>query len=248
MDSYEQRVIGACRRLFSSSIPGYLTLVFGLGSIALIFGYASASMYGVDHGINLVAYWHVPLALVGGVALTVTFLGCVTYLLTGTRFWEHVGHASGEIGFIFATLTLITGSAWGRVIWNTWWDWSDIRLVTFLFVWFIYAGYLLIYSSAGGSGRVSRLASVYGVVGFVTVPISYASTRLWTARLHAPSIGNPDAEAAISGEVLLVSLLALFFLYLYLLGSRVRLHSLASRIDAVKHRRQRETYKPTEAE
>jgi len=238
-------LIGTFRRLFRSSIPGYLTLVFGVLSIGLVFGYASDSMYGVEHGINLVAYWHVPLALVGGVALTVTFVGCVLYLATGTRFWEHLAHASGELGFIFATLTLITGSAWGRIIWNTWWDWSDIRLVTFLFVWFIYAGYLIIYSSAGGTARVSRLASVYGVVGFITVPISYASTRLWTARLHAPSIGNPDAEAAISGEVLFVSLLAILCLYVYLLGSRVRLHQLTTRLDSLTARSNRETYKPS---
>lgn len=245
MGSMERRTIGFLRRLFRSTVPGYLTLAFGVASIALVFGVASDSMYGVSHGINLVAYWHVPLALVGGVAFTVTFLGCVLYLLTGTRFWEHLAHASGELGFIFATLTLVTGSAWGRVIWNTWWDWSDVRLVTFLFVWFIYAGYLLIYAGAGNGARVSRLASVYGVVGFVTVPISYASTRLWTARLHAPSIGNPDAEAAISFEVLLVSLLAISFLYLYFLGSRVRLHDVTARLDALKTRHRGKTYKPT---
>ncbi|AXR77451.1 cytochrome c biogenesis protein [Natrarchaeobaculum sulfurireducens] len=248
MGSFERKTIALFRRLFRSSLSGYVALLTGLVSIGLVFGYASDSMYGVDHGINLIAYWHVPLALVGGLALTVTFAGCVLYLVTGTRFWEHLAHASGELGFIFATLTLVTGSAWGRVIWNTWWDWSDIRLVTFLFVWFIYAGYLIIYSGAGAGARVSRLASVYGVVGFVTVPISYASTRLWTARLHAPSVGNPDAEAAISAEVLLVSLVAILFLYVYLLGSRVRLHELTTRIDAMKTRHKRETYKSAEGD
>jgi len=244
MNQYERSAIGLLRRGFKSAVPGYLTLLFGLASVGLVFGYASDSMYGVTHGINLIAYWHVPLALVGGIALTITFVGCVLYLVTATRFWEQLAHASGEIGFIFATLTLVTGSAWGRVIWNTWWDWSDIRLVTFLFVWFIYAGYLIIYSSGGGSSKVSRLASVYGVVGFITVPISYASTRLWTARLHSPSVGNPDAEAAISASVLLVSLVAILFLYVYLLGSRVRIRELSARVDSLKQRGVTETHKP----
>ncbi|SFC34654.1 heme exporter protein C [Halobiforma haloterrestris] len=246
MGSYEKRTIGLLRRILRSSVHGYLTLLFGLASLGLVFGYASDSMYGVSHGVNLIAYWHVPLALVGGLALTVTFLGCVCYLVTGTRFWEQLAHGSAELGFVFATLTLVTGSAWGRVIWNTWWNWSDIRLVTFLFVWFIYAGYLIIYSSGGGAGRVSRLASVYGVIGFITVPISYASTRLWTARLHAPSVGNPDAEAAITASVLFVSLVAVLFLYLSLLAARVRLHELTTRVDSLKKRSRTETYKPTE--
>ncbi|WP_336133920.1 cytochrome c biogenesis protein [Natronomonas amylolytica] len=244
MASRERFVIGLLRRGFRSSLPGYLAILLGIASLGLVFGYASDSMYGISHGINLVAYWHIPMAIIGGLALTVTFLGCVLYLVSGTRFWERLAHASGEIGFVFATLTLVTGSAWGRIIWNTWWDWSDIRLVTFLFVWFIYAGYLLIYSGTGGSGRVSRLASVYGVVGFITVPISYASTRLWTTRLHAPSIGNPDTEAAITASVLFVSLLAVFFLYVALLGSRVRLYELGDRIDSLKRRNWTETHKP----
>ena len=243
MSRYERSAVGAIQRVFRSSLLGYLTLLFGIVSVGLVFGYASDSMYGVAHGINLIAYWHVPMALVGGLALTVTFVGCVLYLVTATRFWEQLAHASGEIGLVFTTLTLITGSAWGRVIWNTWWDWSDIRLVTFLFVWFIYAGYLLIYSGVGGSGRVSRLASVYGVVGFITVPISYASTRLWTARLHSPSVGNPDAEASISASVLLISLVAVLLLYVYLLGSRVRLRELSVRVDSLKERTATEAHK-----
>jgi heme exporter protein C len=236
MGSIERRTIGTIRRLLGTRVPGYVALVAGLASLVLVFEDASTSMYGIDHGINLIAYWHVPLAIVGGLALTVTFAGCALFLLTGTRFWERLGHASGELGFVFATLTLVTGSAWGRVIWNTWWNWSDIRLVTFLFVWFIYAGYLLIRSSER-SERVTRLASVYGVVGFVTVPISYASTRLWTTRLHAPSIGNPDAQAAITFSVLAVSLVAVLFVYLALLGERLRVHDLADAVDELERER-----------
>lgn len=244
MNRYERPVVGSLRRVFRSRIPGYLTLLLGLASVGSVFGYASESMYGVSHGINLIAYWHVPMAVVGGLALTVTFLGCALYLLTETRFWEQLAHASGEIGFVFVTLTLVTGSVWGRVIWNTWWDWSDIRLVTFLFIWFIYAGYLIIYSGSGGSGSVARLASVYGVVGFVTVPISYVSTRLWTARLHSPSVGNPDTEATITASVLLLSMVAVLSLYVYLLGSRVRLRELSARVDSLKGRTATETHKP----
>ncbi len=248
MRAYERRVISAIKLLFHNRLLGAFTLVTGLASIGLIFGVASDDMYGIAHPINLIAYWHVPLAIVGGLALTVTFLGCVLYLLTSTRFWERLAYGSAELGFIFATLTLITGSVWGRIIWNTWWDWSDIRLVTFLFVWFVYAGYLIIYSGAGSTDRVSRLASVYGIVGFITVPISYASTRLWAVSLHSPSIGNPDAEAAITGEVLLISTIAILGLYLFLLGSRIRLQEIDHRLSRLKNRQRMETQKPTGGE
>lgn len=204
-------------------------------------------MYGVNHVVNLVAYWHIPLAIAGGLALTVTFAGCVLYLLTGRRFWERTAHASGEIGFVFVTLTLLSGMTWGRVIWNTWWDWTDVRLVTFLFIWFVYAGYLIIHSSIDRSEQGIRLASVYGIIGFITVPISYLSTRLWTARLHQPSVANPETNATITASALIVSLVAILALYLSLLGSRVRLLEFRGRLDTKRHENRTESSQSTES-
>jgi heme exporter protein C len=217
-------------RLFRSRVLGYLTLLAGVASLGSVFGMASDTMYGVSNPINLIAYWHIGLATAAAGALTVTFLGCVLYLASGTEFWEYLAHSSGEVGFMFVTLTLVTGSVWGRVIWNSWWEWTDIRLVTFLVIWFIYAGYLLIYSAGGGTARLRRLASVYGVIGFVTVPISYLSTRLWTPTFHETTVANPDTQATITVSALLISLGALAMLYLFLLASRVRLRELDDRL------------------
>lgn len=239
----EQTVIPLLRRLFRSRALGYLTLLAGVASLGSVFGMASASMYGVENQINLIAYWHIGLATAAAGALTITFLGCLLYLLTETDFWEHVAHASGEVGFLFVTLTLVTGSVWGRVIWNSWWEWTDIRLVTFLIVWFIYAGYLLIYSTADTTGRIGKLASVYGVVGFVTVPLSYLSTRLWTPTFHETTLANPDTQATITVPALLLSIGALAMLYLYLLASRTQLRELQSKFQQV----QQDSQSPTRA-
>ena len=232
----EQSVIPLLKWLFRSRALGYLTLLTGVASLGSVFGMASSSMYGVSSQINLIAYWHIGLATAAAGALTITFLGCVLYLATETDFWEHLAHSSGEVGFLFVTLTLITGSVWGRVIWNSWWEWTDIRLVTFLVVWFIYAGYLLIYSTAGRSGGIGRLASVYGVIGFVTVPISYLSTRLWTPTFHETTLANPDTQATITVPALLLSIAALSVLYLYLVASRVQLRELSGRLQTVQQR------------
>jgi len=229
----EVTVVATLRRLFRTRALTYLTLLVGVASLGSVFGMASDAMYGVSHPINLIAYWHIGLATAAAGALTVTFLGCVLYLLTETDFWEFLAHASGEVGFLFVTLTLVTGSVWGRVIWNSWWEWTDIRLVTFLIVWFIYAGYLLIYS-AGGANRVARLASAYGIVGFVTVPISYVSTRLWTPTFHETTVGNPDTQATVTVPALLLSVVAMGLLYLLLLASRVRVRELESRLTSVR--------------
>ncbi|WP_089821028.1 cytochrome c biogenesis protein [Halogranum amylolyticum] len=186
-------------------------------------------MYGIDHGANLIAYWHISMAWVGAVALTTTFVGSLLYLRFEGRYWNRIAHSAGEIGFLFVTLTLITGSIWGRVVWNSWWEWTDVRLVTFLLVWFVYAGYLVVYASTE-RGADEQYTAVYGVVGFLTVPLSYVSTRLWIPTFHETTLGNPQVSANINPLVLVVSLVAVSFLYTYLLGLRIRIHEIEDKI------------------
>ncbi len=223
------RMIRASDWLMRSRGVRWGTLLFGVASMMLIFGRASTRMYGIEHGANLIAYWHISLAWVGAVALSTTFLGSLLHLRFDGRFWNRLALSAGEIGFMFVTLTLVSGSIWGKVIWNSWWEWSDVRLVTFLIVWFIYAGYLAVASSIDGSGD-ERYAAVYGVVGFVTVPLSYVSTRLWIPTFHETTLANPDVSANIDPLTLVVSILAATFLYAYLMGLRIRLYELEDKV------------------
>ncbi|WP_321111986.1 cytochrome c biogenesis protein [Halorussus salinisoli] len=229
LSSVVGRLTGVLHRTMTSRPVKWGTLVFGVASLVLVFGVASKTMYGIEHGGNLLAYWHIALAWVAAAAFGTTFLGSVLHLRYRGRYWARLAHSSGEIGFLFATLTLVLGSMWGKVIWNSWWEWTDVRLITFLVVWFIYAGYLLIYSSTERDGE-ERYAAVYGVIGFVTVPISYVSTRLWTPTFHETTLGNPQVSANIDPTTLVVSLVAASLLYLYLLGLRIEMHELEDKI------------------
>ncbi len=220
-----------------SSVVKWGTLVTGVVSIVLVFGVASSTMYGIEHGANRIAYWHIALAWTSAIALAVTFFGSLLYLRYNGRFWNHLAHSAGEIGFLFATLTLVTGSIWGKVIWNSWWEWSDVRLVTFLIVWMVYAGYLVVYSATENSGD-EKYASVYGVVGFVTVPISYTATRLWTPTFHETTLANQEVSANIDPLTLVVSLVAVTFLYTFLMGVRIKLHELEDKVLRINERRQ----------
>ncbi|WP_222844860.1 cytochrome c biogenesis protein CcsA [Haloplanus rubicundus] len=223
------RVTGILHRVTRSPAVKWGALLFGTLSLALVFGVASKTMYGIEHGGNLLAYWHIALAWVAAAALGTTFVGSALYLRYHGPFWSRLAHSSGELGFLFATLTLLLGSAWGKVIWNSWWEWTDVRLVTFLIVWFIYAGYLVV-SSATDPGSGDRYVAVYGVIGFVTVPISYASTRLWTPTFHETTMGNPQVSANIDPTTLVVTVVAATLLYVYLLGLRIQVHEVEDRI------------------
>jgi heme exporter protein C len=236
------RVLGRLTRVLHtvmrSRVVKWGTLVSGVASLVLVFGFASEAMYGVRNGANLIAYWHISVAWSSAVALSATFVGSALYLRYGGRFWNRLAHSAGELGFLFATMTLITGSIWGKVIWNSWWEWSDVRLVTFLIVWFIYAGYLAVYAATENSSD-EKYASVYGVVGFVTVPVSYMATRLWTPTFHTTTVGNPEVEANIDPLALVVSIVAVMLLYAYLMSVRIELHELEDKVLLAQEARRR---------
>lgn len=202
----------------SRTFPVVVGLV-GLVSILTIFGVASTEMYGVETPANLLAYWHMALAWTGGVAFLVTFLASVQFLRQRERFWNLLAGSSGEIGLLMLTATIAMGSLWGSEIWGVYWSWGDVRLVTILIAWFIYAGYLIVFhATLDGEGQ---FGATYAIVGFVTIPLSYISTRIWQAQLHSPTLNGSVEGTGIDVVTLLVAIAAVALLYIYLLALRV---------------------------
>ncbi|HKL29432.1 MAG TPA: cytochrome c biogenesis protein CcsA [Natrialbaceae archaeon] len=218
----------------SVGVPALVALA-GIGSLVAIALYAPTRMYGVESPANLIAYWHIALAWTAGVAFLVTTLASVQFLRKRERSWNLLAGASAEVGFLMLTATLVMGSLWARVIWGVYWSWSDVRLVTLFIAWFVYAGYLVVFSSTLDSEE--RFAAVYAILGFVTVPLSYLSTRLWQPELHTPTIGG-GGESAIDPGVLVLSILAITLLYAFL--ASVRVGVLECRDEVVRQRRDRE--------
>lgn len=196
--------------------------VLGIASIVAMFGFTTPKMYDVVSPVNFIGYWHIALAWTSGIALLVTFGASAQYLRSRTRFWNLLAHSAGEVGFLFLTGTLIMGSIWGSEMWGTYWSWSDVRLVTLLITWFVYLGYLIVFASTKDSE--GRYAAVYGVLGFVTIPLSYLSTRLWNPAFHDPTMGGSTGETIIDPVTLVLSILAMMALFTYLSSLRLRLH------------------------
>ena len=139
--------------------------------------------------------------------------------------------ASAEIGVIFATLVLITGPIWARPVWNTWWEWSP-RLTLFLVLWFIYIAYLMLRNFVEGEERSARFAAVFGIVGFVDVPIVYLSIQLWRDIHPSPVVKSglhPDMKIAFY-----MSLLTFTLLFVHLLVQRNRLKKCETKIADMK--------------
>lgn len=201
-------------------VVGMVGLAVLVGTGILIFAQAPRMFYGLNHPVNLLFYFHVSVAWVGFAGLLVSAIAGGLFLLKEDRRYVQVAAAVTRVSFVFISLTLLTGMVWGKFIWNSWWEWSDVRLVTALMVWFIYAGYLM-HRSQAREARDDRRSAVYSLLAFISVPITFAATRLWQSPFHGTTMGTGKAEIMLPALVLTVIGMTLFYTYLVALRCRV---------------------------
>ena len=212
-----------------------VTRVLGLSSLLLL----AVAAYGmffiaqpdrVQGDAARIVYFHVPMAWVAFLAFGVVFVASIAYLRTRSQRWDRLGRASAEVGLIFTTLVLITGSIWGYPIWGTWWSW-DPKLTTTLILWFMYLAYVMVRSYAEPP-RGPRFAAVVGIVAFFDVPIVYMSSYWWRT-LHPQPVIGPLAEQQPSASIvwlLMVSLLAFTVFYAFLVRVRAEIEETEAQV------------------
>ncbi|MDP2744001.1 MAG: cytochrome c biogenesis protein CcsA [Dehalococcoidia bacterium] len=179
-----------------------------------------------------ILYVHVPSAWIALVAFGIVSLSSVLFLWKRNLKWDTLARSSAEVGLIFTSLALISGSIWARSFWGWWWTW-DPRLTSTLILWLIYLAYLMVRSYATEESRGARYAAVVAIIGFVDVPIIYLTTRLWNLAHPPPTVAR-GALDPIFVWVLMVSLAAFTLLYIILLTRTVEQKNLQREIDQLR--------------
>ncbi|HTY54839.1 MAG TPA: cytochrome c biogenesis protein CcsA [Candidatus Binataceae bacterium] len=186
--------------------------------------------------VQRIFYFHVPCAMVTFCAFGLVAIAGALYLWLGNQIWDDLEYAAAEIGMVFCTLVLVTGSIWAKPIWGTWWTW-DSRLTTTFILWLIYAGYLMLRAFGGDTPQVARFAAVVGIFGALDVPLIIVSVRLWRTihpavlltRQNEHGLQDPRMVAA-----LLMSMAAFTLLFVWLLGLRFKTLRLNTRLNSLK--------------
>jgi heme exporter protein C len=198
----------------ASLILGGLSCIGMLASIWLIFFYTPIdALQGVTQRIF---YFHVPTAWVGMFAFVVMTIAGIVYLIKPDERLDWIARASGEIGAVFLTFLLITGSLWGKPIWGAWWVW-DPKLTAALILWFMFIGYLMLRSYMGRTPESARIGAVWSVVGVIDVPIIYFSVLWWRGQHPGPQITSDGGLPPAAVLTLMVSLATFTLLYCFLM-------------------------------
>ncbi|OUJ19143.1 ABC-type transport system involved in cytochrome c biogenesis permease component [Methanonatronarchaeum thermophilum] len=199
-------------------------------AIYLVFIYSPIE---VEMGvIQKVFYFHVALAWTSFLAFFIVFISSIQYLRTESRKWDITAYTSAEIGVLFTGLTLVLGSIWAETTWGVWWTW-DPRLTTTLVMFIIYIGYLTLRKSIE-TQKKGRLSAVYGVIAFISVPLTYLSIEIWET-LHPTVIRGGEISMDTSMFItMIVSVIAFTLLYITLMKIRIRIEKNKDRINQIK--------------
>ncbi|MCA9733878.1 cytochrome c biogenesis protein CcsA [candidate division KSB1 bacterium] len=185
--------------------------------------------------VQRIFYFHVPSAMMSFLAFFTVAVYSFLFLWKRTAWYDRIAVVCAEIGILFTTIALITGSIWARPIWNTWWSW-DARLTTFLILWFIYIAYLMLRDYVGDDERGARFASVFAIIGTLDIPIVYFSIRWWRTLHPKPVIAggegsglHPDMAFA-----LYFSMAVFFLLFLFLVATKLRVENAKMELTELK--------------
>ncbi len=215
-----------------------ITALLMLISIYLVFFYAPIPIdpktAGGDPNNFKIFYFHLPIAISAYLAFAVVFVSSVLYLRYKQQKWDIASLSAAEVGVVFAFLTLASGSIWARSAWGEYWVTWDVRLNTSLVLFLIYISYLMIRQAVEEPEKRARLSAVFGIVGFIGVPLSFMSIRLWNrATIH------PVAELNYSTfSPLLFTLIINFSAFILLTASlilmRIDNEQLKEKINGLK--------------
>ncbi len=206
--------------------------IFNLVSLYLTFMYAPPEATLGD--AYRVFYLHVPSAWVSYLAFGITLIGSIIYLIKKSSKWDLLAEASAKLGIVFCIVALLSGSIWANMTWGSYWNW-DPRETTTLILLITYIAYLSFRMAIDDIDKKARLSSVLGILGFISVPLSYVSVELFT--LH-PGGGVPLSKLNLTSPMmttLMIALIGVSMIYLFLLKRTLDLMKIESKLIKIRY-------------
>ena len=213
---------------FADTVLPWLTCVSMIAALGMIFLYVPTEKnLGV---VQRIFYYHLPSAWNSFLGFFMVAGASASFLWKGKRSADLLARASAEVGMVFCTLFIVTGSVWAKASWGVWWTW-DPRLTMTIIMWTIYAAYILLRQLAGDNEQIARYAAVLGIVGALNIPLIYIAIRLWRG-IH-PKVEQMAPEMAWT----LLSCTGAFLLFfVWMLWIRLRSLHLSDEVMVLRQR------------
>ena len=188
-------------------------IALALVGIGLWFSFYNSPIDYQQGNAVRIMYIHVPSAWMG--------MGIYAFIALSSFFGLVYGHvvafslakAAAPIGATFTAICLVSGSAWGKPMWGTWWVW-DARLTSVLILFFFYISYIIFSKSFSDFSKGEKFSSFLSIIGLINLPIIKFSVDYWNT-LHQPAsiskIGSPSIHVDM-----LIPLIIMFFSFIFI--------------------------------
>lgn len=194
-------------------VTGLFLIVFTLGLYSALFIAPEDYQQSATARIMFI---HVPSAWMSMFCYMVVAGASFTALV-----WKHPlaylgAKSAAPIGAMFTAAALATGALWGKPTWGTFWMW-DGRMTSVLVLFFLYLGYMAIWSSMEDQEKAGKASSILALVGIINIPIIKFSVDWWNSLHQGASVikmGGPSMPGAMLQALLLM--FAAFKLYFVL--------------------------------
>jgi heme exporter protein C len=179
---------------------GVLALLMTAGVMwaALIYARPASNLAGDEQLAQRIFYIHMGCNIGAFAGFLLSMVGSIVYLVKRDLDWDRVSQAAIEAGLVFGMGTVLTGMFWAKPTWNTYWTW-DPRLTTSTITVLVYVAYLLFRNGIDNRRTRARFGSIYAVLAFLSVPLTFFSARLFRS-IHPVVFGseNPDAQGGFA--------------------------------------------------
>lgn len=216
-----------CYRFFNFLKPFAVVMtLFGLG-YGLFAGLVLAPADYQQGDCFRIIYIHVPFAFLSLMLYAAIGVLSLIYIIWRIKVADWLAMSIAPIGAMFAFLALVTGAIWGKPMWGTWWIW-DARLTSELILFFLYLGYIALYSALQNVRTQNIAPAILAVVGLVDLPIIHYSVYWWHT-LHQGATISKFSKPAMANDMLyplLAMLIGTLGLTIWMVGHRIQMSIL----------------------
>src|ERR1043165_7982866 len=95
--------------------------------------------------IQRIFYFHLPFGIASYVSAYLLGFGSILFLMKRDLKWDRFVAATGEMGILFISLSIVSGMLWAKPVWGIWWTW-DSRLTLQFLLGLFFVAYLMLRS------------------------------------------------------------------------------------------------------
>lgn len=207
---------------------------FGLAGVLLLvqgswLGLVDAPAERMMGEVGRILYVHVPSAWSTLLSFAFAAVFAVIHLFTGRARFDDLVEACVEVGVVMGAVLLITGSAFARPTWGTWWTW-DPRLTSTAVMEIAFVGVLLLRQAVQDPERRATWSSIASILAATSMVVTYVSVKLWRS-IHQ-NFSSPDTIDGFMTMVMRMNAFGFLFLAAWMIARRTRIAAARAATEA----------------